>query len=354
MDTIGNLDGRWTSLAVLLAASFLSTAAAKFLLKKTAFRIPRKRNIPLSKSQEDEFLRPVGLVIFSAVWIVGVRSLNIGEHYAELLIRSWIVVLTLGLSFLSYRFVGYAFVLIENRAKKTDNSFDDILVPFLRKAAKVSVVVLGFVFTGHALAFNMTNIIAGLGIGGLAFAFAAKETLSNLFGSVTVILDRPFGIGDWIVIDSKIEGIVEEVGIRSTKVRTFYDSVITVPNGTLVDVAVDNYGRRTYRRFSTKISIRYDTPTEKIEAFCEGIREIIRTSEKTRKDSFHVYLNDMGDSSLDILLYVFWRVPSWSEELACRHRLLSDILALGDRLGVGFAFPTRSVHLFNETPAAPL
>ena len=339
---------QWAYLAFLVVASFAATGAVKLFLRKTAFKLPKKKRIPLSAAQEDEFLRPVGLVTFSIVWIVGSKAMDIGDRYVELLVQSWSVVLALGLSFFSYRLTDYVFLLIENRAKKTDNTFDDILVPFLRKAAKVAVVVLGFVFTGHALAFNMANIIAGLGIGGLAFAFAAKDTIANLFGSVTVILDRPFGIGDWVVIDGKIEGIVEEVGIRSTRVRTFYDSLVTVPNGSLAGVPVDNYGQRTYRRFSTKIAVEYGTPPEKIEDFCEGIRELIRNGDTTRKDNFYVYLNDMGDSSLDILLYVFWEVPTWGEELACRHRLLSDILILGQKLGVGFAFPTRTVHLAGD------
>ena len=179
----------------------------------------------------------------------------------------------------------------------------------------------------------------------MAFAFAAKDTISNLFGSLTVILDHPFSIGDWVVIDGKIEGTVVDVGMRSTRIKTFYDSVISIPNGMLTNVQIDNMGKRNFRRYSTKLGVQYDTPPEKIEAFCEGIRQIIIGHKWTRKDYFHVYFNGMGASSLDILLYVFWEVPDWKSELAERHRLLLDILRLGNEMNIDFAFPTQTLHL---------
>jgi small-conductance mechanosensitive channel len=118
-------------------------------------------------------------------------------------------------------------------------------------------------------------LLAGLGIGGIAFALAAKDTVENLFGSVTVLVDRPFQVGDWVVIGDQ-EGTVEEIGFRSMRLRTFYNSRITIPNSLLVKSAVDNLGARRYRRVKCMIGVQYDTPPDRIEAFCEGIRELIR------------------------------------------------------------------------------
>jgi len=118
-----------------------------------------------------------------------------------------------------------------------------------------------------------------------------------------------------------------------------------VPNSTLITAAVDNMGARTYRRLSCKFAIAYDTPPERIEAFCEGIREIVRQHPYTRKDSYHVYLNGFSASALEILIYVFWRTPEWGTELRERHRFLIDCLRLAKRLGVEFAYPTQTVHL---------
>jgi MscS family membrane protein len=171
--------------------------------------------------------------------------------------------------------------------------------------------------------------------------------VSNLFGSLTLLFDRPFQIGDWIQIGS-VDGSVESVGMRSTRVRTFYNSLITIPNSELTTATIDNYGARQYRRFKTDIGVQYDTTPEQIEAFCEGIRELIRRHPYTRKDYYHVYLNTFGASSLNILLYCFLDTPEWSTELRERERLMLDIMKLARELGVQFAFPTQTLHMFKE------
>jgi len=171
-----------------------------------------------------------------------------------------------------------------------------------------------------------------------------------------VLLDKPFAIGDWITMGD-LDGSVEEVGFRSTRVRTFYNSLITVPNRDFISGQVDNMGARRYRRIKTTLGLTYDTPPEKVEAFCEGVRELIRRHPYTRKDYYHVYLNGFGASSLDVMLYCFVRTPDWSGELREKHRLFNDILRLAERLGVDFAFPTQSIHMVSpedlEHPGAP-
>ena len=146
-----------------------------------------------------------------------------------------------------------------------------------------------------------------------------------------------------------VEGSVETVGIRSTRIRTFYNSEIIVPNSMLTTAVGDNMGRRHYRRIKTMLGVQYDTTPDQIDAFCEGVRELIHRHPHTRKDYFHVYLNQFSASSLDILLYCFLECPDWGVELRERHRLFADILRLADGLGVQFAFPTRTLHIFQET-----
>ncbi len=124
-----------------------------------------------------------------------------------------------------------------------------------------------------------------------------------------------------------------------------------MPNSNLVRAAVDNYGRRQYRRWKTYLGVQYDTPPDKLVAFTEGIRELVRSHPYTRKDYFQVYLNQFGPASLDILLYIFHEVPDWSTELRERERMFLDIVRLADQLGVQFAFPTQTVHLYREEHA---
>ena len=252
----------------------------------------------------------------------------------------------------AFRLVDVFTSVLARRAETTDSKLDDLLIPLVRKSAKIFIFAFGLVFIADNLGTDVTSLLAGLGLGGLAFALAAQDTVKNLFGTMTVLLDRTYNVGDWVVIGD-VEGTVEHVGFRSTRVRTFYDSVRTLPNSTLITATVDNLGVRAYRRWKTHVSITYDTPAEKIEAFCEGIRELIRRHPYTRKDYFQVYLHQFSASSLDILLYVFHQAPDWSTELRERHRLMLDILRLADGLGVELAFPTQTLHLHPTDDSDP-
>jgi MscS family membrane protein len=212
------------------------------------------------------------------------------------------------------------------------------------RSLRVFVVVIGIIFIADNLDVDVSSLLAGRGVGGLAFALAAKDLLGNFFGSLTVLLDRPFHIGDWVIIGD-VEGTIETVGFRSTRVRTFYNSLITMPNSILTTTKIDNMGARRYRRMKSMLSLTYDTSPEKIDAFCEGIRELIQLHPYMRKDYYQVYFNEYGAASLDILVYVFWETPDWNTELRERHRFLLDILRLAKQLDVEFAYPTQTLYL---------
>jgi MscS family membrane protein len=192
--------------------------------------------------------------------------------------------------------------------------------------------------------YNVASLIAGLGIGGLAVALAARETLANFFGSITIFMDRPFKIGDWIKVGN-VEGTVEEVGFRSTRVRTFYNSLVSVPNSNLANTDIDNLGLRKYRRLKTVLNLTYSTTPEQMEAFVEGIKALVKANDHFRQDVYEVHFNSFGAHSLDVLVYVFLEVPDWSTELQQRHNFLLEVLKLAKEVGVEFAFPTQTLHM---------
>ena len=237
-------------------------------------------------------------------------------------------------------FVFYA----DRLTRRTESKMDEQLLPMLKRSIQFLFLAGGMIQILRVLQVDITTLIAGISIGGLALALAAQDTLKNLFGSLTIFLDKPFQIGDWINF-SDVDGTVEEVGFRSTRVRTFANSLVYVPNGKLADMVVNNYGLRTFRRFNTKISITYDTPTELIDKFVEGLREIVAAHPHTRKDYYEIHLNELSSSSLDILFYIFFEVPSWSDELKARHEVLLGIIGLAHSLGIRFAFPTQTMHI---------
>jgi MscS family membrane protein len=226
------------------------------------------------------------------------------------------------------------------------------VLPMTARTLKVMVACIGLLFLAQNLDINVWSLFAGFSVIGAMIALAGQDFIKNLFGSVTVVLDQPFDIGDWVVIDD-VEGTVEEVGFRSTRVRTFYNSLITFPNSILLTAKVDNYGAREFRRYKQNIQIAHHTPQPLIEAFCEAIRELVRRHPYTRKDYYHVVLNDVTPDGLQILLYIFWKTPDWDTELRERHRLLSDILLVASRLGVELTPTMTRVQLSNWTPTEP-
>lgn len=244
-----------------------------------------------------------------------------------------------------YKVVDIVAMYFARLAEKTESTLDDQLVPLLRKTLKALVVIVGTLFVlKEGLEVDIVPFLTGLSIGGLAFALAAQDTIKNFFGSIMIFIDKPFQVGDWIT-SGEVDGTVEEVGFRSTRVRTFRNSVMYIPNGKIADATIDNHGLRQYRRFVTTLMLTLDTPPEQVEVFVEGLKKIVENHPHTRKDFYNIYFNNLSTYSQDIMFYIFFQVPSWQEELKCREEILFQIIRLARTLGVRFALPTQTLHM---------
>jgi len=350
--TLLGLEGwKWLTLALLVGVGWLIGRFAAWLAGQGMTTWLRRRRIAIDPAVQRRGLRSTGWLASVFVWYYGVQLLGLPEVALRIALPTGKFVLAIMAVGCGYRIVDVIGGYIARTKEIRLSRFDEMLVPLLRTLLRLAVVLVVILFVLN-YGFNQppSVVVGALGIGGVALAFAAKETLGNFFGSLTVLFDRPFGVGDWINVNN-VDGTVEHVGFRSTRIRTFYNSLITIPNAKMVDSLVDNYGARRYRRAKTTLSILYSTPPERIDAFCEGIRELVRLHPYTRKDYYHVYFHDFGASSLDIMLYVFFEVSDYGIELRERHNLFLDILRLAERLGVEFAFPTQTVWL-NQAPAA--
>lgn len=335
---------QWLGLAALALVGVVVEVAVRFVLGVWVRRLLAKTEARRAKGAVAAFARPIGILAMALTWMALLPLLELRTGAHDALNFAATLVAAVAAVWAAYKLIDVVSEHLIALAETTDTKTDDILVPMVRRAAKIVVIAIGVVFVADNLDIDVTSMIAGLGIGGIALALAAKDTVENLFGSVTVLVDRPFQIGDWVTIGD-LEGTVEKIGFRSTRIRTFYDSVISVPNARLVATAVDNLGLRQLRRFKCTLGVEYSTPPEKIEAFCEGIRELVRRHPYTYKEKYMVYFNGFGDFSLNILLYVFHETPDWATELRERHRLLVDIVRLARELEVEFAFPTQTLHL---------
>jgi MscS family membrane protein len=298
----------------------------------------------------DVFASPGATLVMAGMLRVAYPQLGLPLGAAAALEVAVRIMVVFSIVWAMYKVVDVIAERMAEKAAATESKLDDQLVPLLRKALKIVTVVAGTLFVLQNLSVNVGSLLAGLGIGGIAVALAAKDTVANFFGSIMIFVDRPFQIGDWVAV-SGVEGIVEEVGFRSTRIRTFYNSLVTVPNAKFTEATIDNYGQREYRRTFVTLNVTYDTTSEQMQAFVEGIRAIIVANEHTRKDYYEVHMSSFGASSLDVMVYFFFKVPSWSEELRQRHNVFLEIMRLAQSLGISFAFPTQTLHV--ESLAAP-
>jgi len=344
---------QWLGLLILILVGVIADRIVAFVVAGAARRVFVRLIPTADTSGVAGAVRPIGVLAMGILWWFGVLWLALPANVLTVLLIAVKFLVASAAVWTAYRLTDIFADYFTEKAKGTETKYDDLLVPLLRKTVKVFILAFGLVFVADNLNVDISSLLTGLGLGGLAFALAAQDMVKNLFGSLTVLLDKPFHVGDWVVIGD-LEGTVEEVGFRSTRIRTFYNSLITMPNAHLISTAVDNLGARTYRRWSTMLSLTYDTPPEKFEEFCEGIRELVRKHPDTRKDYFNVYANEFGAASLNVMLYVFFRTPGWPEELKAKHDLFLDILRLAREVGVEFAFPTQTLHVHrSEWEAAP-
>ncbi len=338
---------QWVGLLVLTLFAVTFDLLTRFAMRFFAARVLRRVDAQADHESIVGTMRPLGFFMAGLSFALMLPWLELPALPQMVLMGAAKVFATMAGMLCAWRATDLVAQALASKAAKTTTKFDDVLIPLIRKTIKVFVVIFGLIYGAQALNIPIAPLLASLTVAGVGFSFAAKDTFENLFGSVTVLIDRPFDVGDWVVVGDT-EGTVEEVGFRSTRIRTFYNSQVTIPNGNLVRAVVDNYGRRKYRRWKTSIGVQYDTTPEQLVAFSEGIREIVRTHPYTRKDYFQVRVHGFGDSAINVLLYIFHEVPDWSTELRERERLMLDIMRLADALGVQFAFPTQTVHLFKE------
>jgi len=279
----------------------------------------------------------------------GVQFLNLSPDIQGILNTVISMLMVLAVAVMAYRFTEIPAVWFERHAQKSDNKLASMLVPIIRTTLRITVVVLAFVQIAQVLSDQpITSIIAGLGVGGLALALAAQDSIRNFFGSVVIIADKPFQNGERVVVDG-FDGIVEQVGIRSTKIRTLEGHLVTIPNGELANKNIQNIGRRPYIRRLFNITITYDTPPEKIDRALEIVKGLLENHEGMNEDfPPRVYFNEFNSDSLNLLVIYWYHPPEFWDFLAFGERLNKEIFRRFNEEGIDFAFPTQTIHLAGD------
>jgi MscS family membrane protein len=210
---------------------------------------------------------------------------------------------------------------------------------------KILIAAIGLGAILQVWGINVTALVASLGIGGLAFALAAKDTIANLFGSFSLLADKTIRIGEWIIVNG-VEGVVEDIGMRTTKIRSFGKSIITVPNHVIANNPIENFSRRGIRRIKMNIGLTYDTTTDQITNIVNEIKTMLNTHEGiSHNDTLLVNFESFGDSSLNIFIYTFTNTANWEDYMKIREDINLKIMKIVEKNGSSFAFPSQSIYV---------
>jgi MscS family membrane protein len=266
--------------------------------------------------------------------------------FSVVLMTAYRTLMVVVFTWLLIRLVNFIGVIFQERAEKTQSRADDQVVLFAKDMSKVLIVIIAIFFIlGTIFRLNITSLLAGAGIFGLALAFAAKESIENFFGSLTIFADKPFSVGDLVQIGD-VTGTVEKVGFRSTRIRTVDRTFVTIPNRTLNTDNTENLTLRTFRRVDTMIGVTYDSTAETIRNIVSDIQQVIDAHQLTSEDGI-AGLYEFGESAINIRVTYYVQNLDWNDYIKTREGINYEIMEVLKRHNTSFAFPTRTVHLLN-------
>jgi MscS family membrane protein len=260
-----------------------------------------------------------------------------------ILYRSFEIAAVISIMWIFLRLIDFFGLILMYRASLAESKTDNQLVPFIKETLKVIVVIFSvFFILGAIFKLNIASLIAGLGIGGLAIALAAKESLENLLGSFTIFLDKPFVIGDLIKVGG-VEGKVEKIGFRSTRIRTAEKSFVTVPNKKLTDGELDNLSLRTHRRAKFNVALAFESKPEQLKNIVKEIQSYLDTHEQILKNESRVRLYDFSESAINIMVVYFVNTMEYDVYVDIRQEINYKIMDILEKNGSAFAYPATTV-----------
>ncbi len=255
----------------------------------------------------------------------------------NILLLGWILLLLADFIHKSYKH------LSKNKNVDMKNTFIKLFVT----SAKILIIVIMFIMLLQIWGYDIKGLLASLGLVGMAIALAAKDSARHIFGSIMIFTDSPFKVGDWIKTPD-VEGTIEEIGMRSTKVRTFAQALVAVPNGNLADSAILNWSKIGKRRVKMTLGLTYSTSSTQMQNILTQMRELLKNDNDVHQDTIHVYFSEFADSSLGIFCYFFTKTTQWGDYMQVRERLYLEFMKIVEINNASFAFPSQSLYIENE------
>jgi len=345
----GNEVWRWILFCAIILVSLIIGRLTRFLLVRVSARL-------VSEKREwagvvlRSLARPATMLCVAIAAFLIMRSglLVLPDVLASAFVTATRVLLAAALGYGIYSMVDVVDHQLGRVARRTQSKVDDMLVPLVGKSIRITILVLIVLQVVQEISTKpITSILAGLGVGGLAIALAGQDTIKNFFGSLVIVGDKPFEIGDRIIVDGH-DGPVESVGFRSTRLRTLNGHLVTVPNAEMVNKTIQNIGKRPYIKHVANVGITYDTPPEKADQALEIIRELLRDHEGMDPEfPPRVYFNAFKDCALNILVIFWYHPPEYWDYMAFVETFNRQLLQQFNAADIAFAFPSQTVY-FSE------
>jgi MscS family membrane protein len=289
-------------------------------------------------------VQPVDYVLFAIGLNLSAHILALSPELTLFAVHLSRTLLIAAVALLNLRLIDLIIPSREQLKAITGMAVDEALLPFFRTSLKFIVVIFAGLIAMQEWGFDVSGLIAGLGIAGLAVSLAAQDTIANLIGFAAIVSDRPFVTGEAIKTPD-VDGTVEKIGPRSTRVRQLDQSLVAVPNGRLAASAILNWSRLSQRKVEFTLGVTYDTRAEQMEDLLQRMRELLGSHETVDPTSIAVFFNGFGVSSLNILVRCQVRIADWSAFNAEQERILLGIMRLVEEMGLEIAFPTQSLYI---------
>jgi MscS family membrane protein len=339
-----NTVGEWAIALLILLGSYILAKLVYWIFGNVIKRATKRTKTKIDDVLVEMLEKPVilGLTIFG-LWY-GFRQLVFPDTVVDWVNNIYMAMIALTITWLLARLVDavireYLVPLTE----KTESDMDDQLLPVVRKGLRSAIWILGIIVALNNAGYNVGALLAGLGIGGLALAMAAKDTVANIFGGITIFTDKPFRINDRIKLNG-FDGTITEIGIRSTRLKTLEGRIVTIPNAKFTDGMVENVTVEPWRKVVLNLGLVYDTPSDKMEKAMELLHEIAMTNADV-EDEHHVGFNDFGASALGIIFIYY--IKKGSDILGTQTSVNIAIKKSFEANGLEMAFPTQTIYTKN-------
>lgn len=341
-------DVTWGEVIVLLIWVMSAMLAGKAVQLALA-SIGKRKHLEEKKTLQvllKSLSRPVPILSFTVGVNMGLKVFEFSVNVQGMVDDVFSILYILCVTLFIYSLIDVLDYTISHFTSKTQTKMDDMMAPMVRKSLRVVLVTLALVQVAQILSDKpITSILAGLGVGGLAVALAAQETIKNFFGSLVIFTDKPFELGERIIVGGH-DGVVEEVGFRSTRIRTLSGHLVTIPNGELANQMIENIGKRPYIKRVMDIAITYNTPPEKVQQALDILKELLNNHE-CMNPNFppRAFFAGFGDYSLNLQAIYWYHSANYMNYLAFSEKINMELLKRYNEAGIQFAFPTQTLYV---------